>query len=285
MQLQELAEFCNGDSAQTTITHYCVRGVCTCGSDNDALERVTNLAIPLVCRGYQTPLLYRFTHYELASSWIKVFCCFYELMPQALCQLRQNMENGTDAGGELSSFVEAILQQNVDEGHFNQGSPDEQSRLDDLLDNDLSFGLQNSIRKNKVIAEMTRPEFCQSSMTVDSLVNALEYGSNLLFKRTSLLTRLASLGRQHSSYPQLADESLKYFCQIVSGSFGRTLMRSTANLLKVGIKEMTGAGFNPSVDQMDLYFRLVVATTSDVWRRLVWEFESFPFKWFNLLPE
>lgn len=280
-QFEELLELCNGDSMKPNLVHWC-KGCCH--SDDDALQKVTKLLVPLFCRGYQVPLLYRFKHYSTASSYIRTACCFFNLLPQVLSQMKSNMDNKTDPASKLSSVVDELLKDSG--GHFvkeDGTGTDFQTMLDDLLENDLSYSLQNSIRKRKVMEEMSKQEFVQSAILIDVIVDALEYGSNLMFKRTSILTRMSGLGGQHPLYQELADESTKYFMQIISGRLGRSLMESTANLLGSGLTEMSLMGFDATTNQMDLFFKLIVACMSDLWRRMVFEYMAFPYRWFDLL--
>ena len=281
---EDLLTLCNGDSASSSIIHWC-RGPGCCDSDAASLQKVIDLCIPLWCRRYSVPLLYRFKHYATASSYIRTACTFFDLLPRVMSQIQKNMENKTDSSSRLSSAVDSMLQEH---GHFlGMGMGDQardlQAILDDLLENDLSYSLQNSIRKRKVMEEICKESFVQSSIMTDSLISSLEYASNLMFKRTSILTKMCALGGQHEKYPPLAKESLKYFMQITSGSLGESLMESCVQQLLSGLGKISVMGFRPNRARMDLFFRLVLACTSDLWRRMIFEYKGFPYKWFSLL--
>ena len=283
---KDLLALCNGDSAKYPIIHWC-KGPGCCDSDDACLQKVIDLCIPLWCRGYSVPLLYRFKHYATASSYIRTACTFFGLLPRVMSQIQKNMDNKTDASSKLSSAVDSMLQEHQ-HGHFlGMGMGDQardlQSILDDLLENDLSYSLQNSIRKRKVMEEICKESFVQSAIMIDSLISSLEYGSNLMFRRTSILTKMSALGGQHENYPQYAKESLKYFIQIISGSLGKSLMESCVGQLLFGLGKISVMGFHPSRARLDLFFKLVLACASDLWRRMVFEYEGFPYKWFSLL--
>ena len=279
LQFQELSSFLNGDSRRPEFIHWCT-GCCL--NDDEALQKVIQLALPVFTKGYPCPLLYRFKHYEGASSFIRTGCCFFQLLPRVLKQMQANMSNKVDSSSKLTSLVESVLQDNSG-GHIDAGVTDFQAALDDLLENDLSYSLQNSIRRQKVMEQVSKPQFSQSAIMIDVIINAFEYGSNMLFKRTSILTLLSAFGKQHAKFEEMAGQSCEYFLHIASGTFGEVLMGRAMNLLEVGLAEIVAMGFEPSPERMDLFFRLIIACVSDIWRRLVLEFSSFPFKWFDLL--
>ncbi|CAK9110233.1 unnamed protein product, partial [Durusdinium trenchii] len=218
--LKSLLQLLNGNSMEPVFTHWCLPGCC--GSQQESLQKVAEVAIPLFSRGFQCPLLYRFKHYTVASSYLRTACCCFDLLPQVLTQLN------AVASEQDSKLVDGLLQ--------DSGVPVENTELGDLLDNDLSFSLQNSVRRRKVVEQVTKTEFPQSVIMVDVIVNALEYGSNALFKRTSLLTRMSTLGSHHPEYATLANECMERFLDITSGSFGKRLIERTVVLLDVEVK-------------------------------------------------
>ena len=215
--LKSLLQLLNGNSMEPVFTHWCLPGCCD--SQQESLKKVTEVAIPLFSRGFQCPLLYRFKHYTVASSYLRTACCCFHLLPQVLTQLN------AVANEQDSKLVDGLLQ--------NAGASVEHTELGDLLDNDLSFSLQNSVRRRKVVEQVSKAEFPQSVIMVDVIVNALEYGSNALFKRTSLLTRMSTLGSHHPEYATLANECMERFLDITSGSFGKRLIERTVVLLDV----------------------------------------------------
>ena len=266
-QLQELLELLNGNSKEQTFIHYCLPGCCQ--DDQEALQKVIRVAIPLCSRGYQVPLLYRWKHYTVASSYIRTTCCCFGLLPQVLKQLNANVSSAD------SHVVDALLQ--------TDGSSVDQA-LNDLLENDLSYSVQNSVRRRKVVDEVKKGEFSQSAIMIDTVVSALEYASNSLFKRTSILTRLSMLGSLHPEYMNMATKSMESFLNIVSGAFGANLVHRTALLLDDGLQEtIEMGGLVPTPERLTLFFRLVVSCMTDVWRRMIWDYSRYPFKWFEIL--
>lgn len=105
----ELMSFCNGDSTSTTMTHWCLPGCCD--SDESALQKVMKLLVPLICRGYPCPLLYRFKHYKVASSYMKSFCCLNSVLPRSLTQMKENSDKRQDAANRLGDMVDSLLQE------------------------------------------------------------------------------------------------------------------------------------------------------------------------------
>ena len=268
--LKSLLQLLNGNSMEPVFTHWCLPGCCD--SQQESLKKVTEVAIPLFSRGFQCPLLYRFKHYTVASSYLRTACCCFHLLPQVLTQLN------AVANEQDSKLVDGLLQ--------NAGASVEHTELGDLLDNDLSFSLQNSVRRRKVVEQVSKAEFPQSVIMVDVIVNALEYGSNALFKRTSLLTRMSNLGSHHPEYTTLAKECMERFLDMASGSFGKRLVERTVLLLDDGLQEMIDlGGFSPTPERLVLFFRLIVSCMSDLWRRMIFEFSRYPWKWFDILAQ
>ena len=278
-QFKDLCQFLNGNSMEEELVHWC-KGCCS--TDEEALQKAIQWLIPVFARGFQCPLLYRFKHYSSASSYIRTACCFFKLLPRVLKQMQDNMASKVDSSSKFSSFLESILE-DTGEGHIEAPVTDLQAALDDLLENDLAYSLQNSIRRRNVMEQVSKPDFTQSAVMIDIIVDSLEYGSNVLFKRTAILTKMSGLGSHHPKYKEFSEESKKYFLQITSGMFGETLMGRAMNLLGTGLEEISAMGFAPTSDRMELFFRLIIACVSDLWRRLVLEYSGFPFKWFGLL--
>ncbi|CAK9049078.1 PARP-type domain-containing protein (Fragment) [Durusdinium trenchii] len=142
------------------------------------------------------------------------------------------------------------------------------------------------VKGRKVVEQVSKAEFPQSVIMVDVIVNALEYGSNALFKRTSLLTRMSNLGSHHPEYTTLAKECMERFLDMASGSFGKRLVERTVLLLDDGLQEMIDlGGFSPTPERLVLFFRLIVSCMSDLWRRMIFEFSRYPWKWFDILAQ
>lgn len=286
-QLEELLTLCNGDSRQGTITHWCTPGCCE--SDESCFQKVAECAVPLWTKGYPVPLLYRFKHYHVASSYIRTACVFFQLLPKVLEQMRANMLNKTDAASQLTTVVDALLQESAAAncGHFGDSADaqnDFQSRLDALLDNDLSYSLQNSLRKRLVIEEICKPQFAQSAVMIDLIVNSLEHGTNVFLQRTTWLTQISALGSHHEKYQELVDKSMQSFCRVMCGSLGKELICDTLGLLGGGLREaILMDAFDPSEERLTFFFKLVVVTATDLWRRMVYDISGYPFKLFGWL--
>lgn len=277
-QMQSLLQFLNGDTVADLMCHYCLPGCCA--SDDEAFERLLRMLIPLVSRSYPLPLLYRFKNYSPASSFMKTFCCLHNFLPRVLSQMHTNSTDrlGTDAASNLGKLLDGLLD---GEGKDQDSSHNFQSVVSDLLDNDLGFMLQNSARRHLVLKEVGRADFCNSAFLIDILTAPMEYGSNLLFKRTSILTKLSTLSKNLPDYAELAATSRRIFLQIVTGELGRTLIASYAALLD--LRESLRMGLDPSGSTLELLFQQVLVCTTDCWRRLVRDFDRYPFKLFSLL--
>ena len=284
---QQLADFltlCNSDSKRDRIVHYC-KGCCN--TEEDAMDKVLRAAVPFFSRGYPVPLLHRFKHYAVASSFIKTASCCFSLLPRVMRQMQENAENQSDAASALSGMVDDLLQnqrscdgEGGDLANY-RTSQEFQARLSELLDSDLSFSLQNSIRRRLVTQELTKPGFTQGSMMVDALVGAMEYGTHFFLKRTTLLTRIVALGSAHPEHDKLSQQSKNMFLEIVSGKLGRNLVQRVLYLLEDGLTQHVRMGLDASQDQLLLFFQLVMAGATDIWRRMVHEMSGYPYHLFT----
>ena len=240
-QLGTLLDLCNGDSRRTTITHWCKPGCCE--SDESCFQKVVETIVTFWSRGFPVPLLYRFKHYHLASSYVRNSCVFFQLLPRVLEQMHANAMNKTDAASQLTSVVDSLLQESAaaNRGHFDEPGEGEQNdfqtRLEALLDNDLSYSLQNSLRKRLVIEEVRKARFCESAIMIDLIVSSLEHGTNLFLQRTSWLTTMSSLGSHHEEYEELANKSRQSFVRVMSGSLGKELVHKALGLLGGGLAQ------------------------------------------------
>ena len=163
--------------------------------------------------------------------------------------------------------------------------PSFQARLDELLDTDLSFSLQNGLRKKLVSQEVSKPHFYQAAILIDVIVSSLEYGMHVFLQRTTWLSKMRGLGPDHPGYTDLLDKSRKSFLHIVSGGLGTELIDRVMNLLGLGLGEHASMGFDASPERLAVFFKLVIASASDVWRRMVFDLSSYPYKIFQWLAE
>ena len=278
-KLVDFLEFANGDSRLDTVTHYCRN---CCESNEESFQKLLHLAIPLFARGFSVPLLYRFKHFSPAAGYMKFGCCAFRLLPRIMAQMQQNAANSTGAGSEVASLVQDILCQERSTAD-NPTPEDVQRMVDTLLDNDLSYSLQNSVRRRLVAEQLSKPNFLQGSIVIESLINAFEPAINALFKRTGQLTRLTGLGSSHPEYESLKEECAESFLYIVCGDFGHDCISRTLRLLENGLSENVHMGLQPSSERLKLLFQLVCACSSDLWRRLVQECNRYPLKVFSFL--
>ena len=280
-QLNDFLEFCNGDTTQEIVVHWC-RGCCA--STEESIDKALRLIVPLLSRGYQVPLLYRFKHYARAASFIKAACCCFSLLPRILSQMDQNAANQSDASSRLSGMLDSLMHDS-DHGAKDDSTnePSFQSRLDALLDTDLSFSLQNGLRKSLVCQEVSKPRFCQAAILIDIIVMALESGMHVFFERTALLSRICALGPDLAESSDLSEKSRQSFLRIVSGKLGEELIDRAMNLLGSGLENNVAMGLDASPEQLALFFKLVIACMSDVWRRMVLDLSVYPYKVFQWL--
>lgn len=283
-QFREFLAICNGDTlCDSTIVHWC-KGPSCCGSEQESLQKAIKCGVPVLSRGYPVPLLHRFKHYETGASYIKTLCCTFNLLARILTRMAAD---NTQCTSELSSFLDKLLQDNQDEGsqgHFENSQSEPHNRLEELLDCDLSFSLQNGLRQRLVADQVCKKSFGQSSIIINLLVNRLEYGTNFLLKRTSCLSQIAALGSEHNSeYNQLTQESRARFLHIVSGDFGRLLLSRVVDLLNTGLHQSVEMGLELPPQRLLEFFSLIIACASDLWRRVILDFSGFPFQVFSWL--
>ena len=277
--LKEFLNICNSNTKEENIIHWC-KGCCS--TNEEAMDKTLRCAVPLFSRGFQVPLLYRFKHYAHAASFVKTMCCCFSLLPRVLAQMEENSVNQSDASSRLSGMVDALLQ-DVAANPLTEGAEEFQSRLDELLDNDLSFSVQNSVRKRLVSQEVSKPGFAQAAIIIDIIVGAMEHGMHVYLQRTGWLTQICALGSQHAEYSNLVEKSKASFLHIISGGLGKLLIGRTMSLLGDGLAKAIAMGVDATAERLLLLFKLVVACASDLFRRMVLEFSHYPFRLFEWL--
>ena len=277
--LKEFLEFANGDTTCETLTHFCSPGCCS--SSEESFQKLLKKIVPLLARGYAVPLLYRIKHFSGAAGYMKFACCAFRLLPRVLAQMEKNAADSSEPGSGFASLVETLLS---DHKTAEQPSAEDFQRIvDSLLDSDLSYSLQNSVRRRLVSEQLSKETFLQGAIVIESIINAIEPGVNRLFKRTGCLTRLTALGSSHPDYQSLKETCEESFLQIVSGDFAHDLINRVLGLLDSGLEENVHMGLQPSRQRLMLIFQLVCASVSDLWRRLIQDYDKFPFKLFALL--
>lgn len=280
--LQDAFRFANGDSRSDVVVHWCLtprpgEPPC-CDSDEEALCKLLSHVIPIFGKGFPTPLLYRMKHYGPASSFVKIGCCFFNILPRAL----QAMDD-IDGSSEMFTAVETLLGVGSDSGNIQD--KDFAHLLADALDMDRNYAAQNGARRKMVAAELAKPSFNQASLLIDAMINPMEFGINFLMGHSKLLHDLCFLGRGHPKQKELQDSCKDKFTQVVSGRLGDRLIGKYIQLLQNGLAETVEMGLDPSPLQLNQSFAMVLVCISDIHRRFKMEFMVPPFTLFSLMDD
>ena len=277
--LGQILEFINGDTSESTLTHWCVPGCCK--DDADCLAKALHLLVPWFGRGFSVPLLSRFKHYMPASAYVTVGCLLCNLLPQAL----KNMQETSTENSDLRCLVETLLADTNFEAKHTMSEEDLQLLVGGLMEADMNYSVQNSIRKGMMIKFICSETFPRNAVVVDCLLQPIEIGVNKLFSRTKLLHTLTNLSTCHPDYEQLCQSSRARFLSIVDGSMGREIMGQYKRVLDHNLAETIefGLEMDESCTQLQLAFELAMVGISDCWRRLVLEFSGPPFCLFSLI--
>ena len=277
--LGQILEFINGDTSESTPTHWCVPGCCK--DDADCLAKALHLLVPWFARGYSVPLLSRFKHYMPASAYVTVGCLLCNLLPQAL----KNMQETSTENPDLRCLVETLLADTNFEAKHTMSEEDLQLLVGGLMEADMNYSVQNSIRKSMMIQFICKETFPRDAVVIDCLLQPIEIGINKLFSRTELLHKLTNMGTCHPDYIQLCQSSRAKFLSIVDGSLGGEIMRQYKWVLDNNLYEALefGLELDESGTQLQLAFELAMVGISDCWRRLVLEFSGPPFCLFSLI--
>ena len=280
--LNALLEFINGDTCSDTISHWCVvnsDSTC-CASDADAAAKLLRLAVPFFGKGFAVPLLSRFKHYSPASSYVKVGATMCRILPQTL----QLLKKGTSVSAEVSSMIDTLL---ADNGVASSGSlteDDLQVLVGGLMEADMNYALQNSIRRNMMIKTICQDNFARNAVVIDSLLQPSEVGINVLFSRTAILHELSNLGAAHPAFDECCQKSRAKFFRVVNGTLGKELMVRYRAILEKDLAESVefGMDIGDCPEQLQLAFQLVIVGIADTWRRLFLDVQSLPFTLFSM---
>ena len=223
-----MLEFLNGNTAESPIIHWCTPGCCQ--NNSDAIAKVLRLTIPFFSRGFAVPLLYRFKHFAPASSFLKVGVTIHNILPRALLMF------GKELDPEASSWIDTLLAPDTSKQPANAApgalsTDDFEFLLGQLMDSDMGFNKQNSVRRKLIEKEVSGPHFSHHAVIVDSILGPFEHGVNFLFSRTSTLHELCSLSSLHPKHDELLQQSVSRFLKVVTGSLGRKLLREFMDLL------------------------------------------------------
>lgn len=274
--LKDLVRFCNGDSSQEVMVHWCLQGpgAPCCSSDAESLAKCLSHLVPVLSKGYATPLLYRMKHYGQASSFVKFACNFFQILPRAL----QEMHNSTQAD-ETSLLADAFLA----ETGILSAEAEFQQLLANSLEVDTNFALQNKVRREQVVAEMSKPSFAQGAIVTDALIQPVEHGINTLLKHTKLLHDMTIVGKGHPEWAELAKKAAQQFRHVTGGNLATDLIGMYLQFLQNGLRESLEVGFQPNQAMLDKIWQLVISCMTDISRRFSYNMSFPPLTLFSLL--
>ncbi|CAE7402212.1 unnamed protein product [Symbiodinium sp. CCMP2592] len=279
-------DFANGDSTKDVIVHHCLlpregEPPC-CSSHDESVCKFLAQAVPLLSRGFPTPLLYRMKHYGPASSYMKLAGSCFGLLRRVLCEMESSaVQSAND--GELAQYVDAFLQDSSRPGGVAPAEENYwQHLLASALDSDRDFAAQNGARRRMVIHEISKPSFQQASIVIDCLIQPLEHGINTLLSHTRILHDLTFLGKGHPEYQELCSKSRGLFLRCMSGHFGDQMLREYTVIMERGLFELIDMGFEATDDSLNKIFDAIVLLCTDLHRRCNYELSRAPFKLFKL---
>ena len=276
--------FCNGNTVEDTIVHWCTDGCCD--TDSDCVRKLLKVTIPWFGRGFAAPLLYRFKHFGPASSYMKVGLAFHRLLPRTIQHMQGANPSSLDA--ETSRFLDTLLAE-PDTASDRQGGSftqqDLQIVMGELMDANMDYATSNSIRQKMVCQEIASAGFMSNTFLIDTLLQPFEHGVNFCFARTTLLHQLSALGSSHPKHDELLQKSRARFLDIIRGELGQRLIMSFMDNVKFRLHKMMELGLqgNASMDFLRTAFDLVVVCCTDTWRRMVYDFEQPPWSLFKLI--
>lgn len=277
----KILDFLNGNLEADSIIHYCVadfqhgHGFC-CESPHEALTKCLQLVVPFFARGFPTPLLYRFKHYDEAVSFITAGTCIHQLLIRALGSM--GLDKAMDS--QQQGFIDKLL------GDFDLQS----EGIDDtdavrFMDNDVdldSFQAQIAKRKQLVHQEITKPDFKESALLVDFVIKPIDGMINRLFKRNARLAKLTILETNYDGWEEDAQKSRHLFLDVVSGKFGWGCIDEYMQLISSGLEPLALMGVEDRKHFKTLFI-MSIQLISDVWRRFVHEHCGWQFKVFEMV--
>ena len=278
-QFNRMLDFLNGDLRMDSVVHYCVgraNGHC-CEGPADALSKCLQLIVPFFSRGFPTPLLYRFKHYDEAVSYVTAGSSIHRLLIQALGTM--GLVGTMDL--EQHAVVEKLLG-NLDLQKDGLDDTDAAIFIDEGLDCE-SFHSQNAKRKQLVHQEITKPGFVQSTVMVDFIIKPIDGMINRLFRRSSRLSKMTLLGNLYCDWDMDLAKSKELFLDIALGRFGWACVQEYCQLLIVGLGPVTRMGL--AQDQLKTFLALTLHMVSDTWRRFVHDYCVYPFQLFELMDQ
>ena len=283
--LADSLDFLNGDLESDCIFHFCIHknGNECCKGYQDSLNKCLKLVVPFLSRGFPTPLLYRFKHYDGAVGYLKVGFTIHKLLQRTL----NEMQLEKTASGTQEAFISNLMA-DIDLAKEGIDGSTAVQVNDELLHEDeaTNFAAHNAKRKALVHQEIMREDFISSTNIVSLVLKPMDQHMNMLFARSSRLTQLALLGSQQASWDSMAKKSRDMFISIVLGQFGWHIISDYVQMLLPGglqSLEMTGLDIATSVQEMKVIFQMILIIFSDTWKRFIHDFAGYPLKLFQLL--
>ena len=279
-------DHCNGDLSQLPVCHFCKfqDGSYCCQDRQQALTKTLRLVVPFFSGGYPVPLLYRFKHYDEAAGFVLVGARFHQLLIQALGRL-DDCANMAEAG--MSSDVIGQLLGDLD-AQMNDGEL--QDAINDLaaaqLDAEVSFQASNMKRRQLVQKSVSRPDFTESMLILNILIQPFGRILNAFLARTSRISSLTVFSKelQTETCQEMVSKSKALFLDYVLGRVGWQMIGAYMQLLQSSFSIVqVEHGLCPSESRMQTVFTLLIVCISDSWRRLVHAHASFPWKMFQLI--
>lgn len=284
--LENILDFFNGDTAETTCVHWCVQstksGKPCCADDADSLSKAIAMMAAFFSKGFAVPLLYRMKHYGPAAAFMRVGCCLHQILPRVLniTGNKQKLKGANMPGSEFSNVVDALLADNKPAAFQSEqplSNSDFETLLATVLDEDKNYAAQNGARNQLVQKELSDPAFHQNSIIIDILVQQMEEGVNFFLRRTKVLYDLQCSTHANPKVDKLKKESRESFLRVIRGEFGRHLISKYTSLLDIGLYEAIEMGLDGTQQQLNLIFQMAVSCMSDLYRRLVQEYQMDPF--------
>lgn len=281
--LAECLEFCNGNLAETAVTHFCkftASGEPCCENSQAALSKALKLLVPFFSAGFAPPLLYRFKYYSEAAGYALIRCHVHRLLVRALECIDSGSSESTSVSAELVGMLLGEMEQSVDDGELEHA-------VNDLLgaEHDTSFADSNAKRRQQVKAALSQPSFAQSAIIVGLVIQPMDGILNRFLRRSEEIAKLTLLGRSDPSWQEKAMKTKGLFLEYISGKLGMDLVAKYSHLLQGGFAGMLEIGLEPVPSNLQTFFTMVVLCITDTWRRFVHNFRSFPHRLFELLSE
>ena len=166
-------------------------------------------------------------------------------------------------------------------------------KIEDLLDDDVSFAEQNAKRLGRVRQAFAQKDFAVIVESVDLLIAPIEVLVNTLMARSSLLKRLRYRKVGEHDPDAMAERAKSGFHDWVSGLLGQRVVEDffvqlqSSELAALCVRSSSaGDGTSGQSDTLcrlsETCFRLAVFGASDIWRRFCLPVQTFPWVIFSL---